>query len=222
MADIPNTSFKMLGITSNIGEGQYVSESGVMQSRRYGAQRFSMSLEYAPLSKAEFMPVEGFLEGRVGRSTTFEIPLPYDQLSAVTGSPVTNGARARGSNSVPIDNITASLTNAFYAGDYINFSTHAKAYKIVSTVDAGASESILDEVSGSILDEVSGDILDETTQQATVTIFPPLIEDLADGSGVTYGSSFRFTVRQSSDVQTYNVEPPYIYAKQIDVTEYIA
>lgn len=218
----PTTEYKLIGIESNQAEGQYTSESGIMQSRRFGGQRFKMSIQLPPLTKAEMMPINAYLEGLQGESTSFTVSLPDIMLGTVAGTPIVNGTYQAGEYQVSIDGLTSGLTSAYAAGDFINFSGHTKAYMIVSNADSGADDIILDESSGNILDESSGTILAESSGQADVTIYPPLVENVADAESVSHGTSFSFTVKLSGGSHDYMVEPPNIYSKQIDVIEHLS
>jgi len=229
MADYPTSDAKSLGLESNIKEGQYTSESGVMQARRYGAQRFSVTMQHPPLTKAEMMPVDAFIKSLRGRANSCELILPdkADPLGAIDGSstPVLNSARARGSSSIAIDGLVASVTGIFNAGDMINFGNHTKAYKIVSTVDSEAHDAIAKADGTGVLLKADGSgdsLLMTRANQAILTIFPPLVEDVADGQSVVYGSGFRLTVKMKGDQQNYMVEPPNIYSKQVNFLEYVA
>lgn len=223
MDDYPNTNFKTIRFTSNQKVAQSVSESGKTQARLIGGQKFMATLDHAPMEKAEYMALDAFLMSKQGRDQSFTVSFPDKTgLGAVTGTPVVNGSYARGSTSISIDGLVAGTTDVFVASDMINFSTHSKGYKIVSTVSSGAEDIILDELGASILDELSDPILAESSGQATVTIFPPLVEDVADGSTVSYGANFTLTMEMDSDIQSYKVSPPNIYEKQVNLIEYIA
>jgi len=222
MADYPLTNFKTLTFTSEQKVSQHTSESGKTQARLIGGQKFKASIDHAAMTKAEYFALDAFLMSQQGRDQSFTVSFPDKTgLGSVTGSPVTNGARAAGNNTIAIDGLVSGVTDVFVASDMINFSTHSKGYKIVSTISSGADDSINDETSGNILDEVSGDIIAESQGQALITIFPPLVEDVADGSGVSYGVNFTLTMEVDSDIQSYKVTPPNIYEKQVNLMEYI-
>jgi len=225
MADYPSLEYKVIDIESNQVESQHVSESGVMQARKHGGQRFKMVIEHPPLTKAQMMPINAYIESLQGESNEFTISLPMPMLGAVSGSPVTNSARAGGSNSIAIDNLVASVTSVFVAGDWINFNNHSKGYKIVSTVDSEAADAIAKADSTGVLLKADGSgdkLLMTRANQAHVTIFPPLVEPVPDGTGISFDSAFTFTVELSSGSHDYMVEPPNIYKKQIEVIESIS
>jgi len=219
----PSSDFKTVSLTSNIDESQHMSESGKTQARRHGGQRFELTIEHPPQTKAEFMPNWAFLRSQQGRDQSFTITLPDKStpLGAVTGSPKTQAAIARGTSQLAINDLAYSTTDVFYAGDMINFN-HSKAYKIVSRVDSGAQD-LLTTYAGDPLTTYAADELQTAESgQAVVTIFPPLIEDVAAGVAIQYGANFTMTVKQKNDVQEYNVAPPNIYAHQVDLVEYIS
>jgi len=79
------------------------------------------------------------------------------------------------------------------AGDLIKFS-HGKVYMVVADVTADGSN------------------------EATLTIEPPLREALADDSSVTY-DNVQFTVRLINDVQQFNVALDNLYRYEVDFIE---
>ena len=70
------------------------------------------------------------------------------------------------------------MTGTLKAGDYIKFASHNKVYMVVADVTADGSN------------------------EATLTIEPPLITALADDSAVTY-DNVPFTVHLTSDIQEF-------------------
>ena len=223
MADYPNSNIKTSTFTSEQEVKRITSESGRTQTRLVGGQRFSIKITHAPMAKADYMPLDAFIMSKRGRDIAFTITLPdkSSPLGAVTGSPVLNGGRAAGSNSIAIDGLVAGVADVFYASDIITFASHTKVYKIVETVDSGALDSIEDYSGTAISDYSTTDIHTVESQQTVVTIFPPLVEDVADNSAVTY-NNVEFTVKMTKDAQNYKVQPPNIYQKKVDLIEYIA
>jgi len=224
MADYPNTDFKTLKFTSNQKVNQSVSESGKTQTRLIGGQKFMASINHAAMTKAEYFALDAFLMSQQGRDQSFTVSFPDKTgLGAVTGSPTTHSDRVAGQNTVAIHDLVPSTTDVFVASDMINFSNHSKGYKIVSTVSSNAADEIAKADGTGVLLKAdgTGSLLMARANQAIVTIFPPLVEDVADGSTVSYGVNFTLTMEVDSDIQSYKVIPPNIYEKQVNLVEYI-
>jgi len=82
------------------------------------------------------------------------------------------------------------LTGTLTAGDHVVFASHTKVYTITA--------------------DLTGD--------GTLNISPPLIASIADNSAVTY-DDVPFTVRQSGDVQEFEITPGVFYSVEVDMVE---
>jgi hypothetical protein len=83
------------------------------------------------------------------------------------------GTASAGDTSVTVDGMTGTLK----AGDFIKFNGHSKVYMVVADATASAGS-------------------------ATLTIEPPLRENLSDNEVITY-DGVEFTVRLTNDVQEF-------------------
>jgi hypothetical protein len=167
------------------------TDSGKMFSVQVDGQRFKFSASYPPMTRDEFAPVIAFIMKQRSQKETFQIALPdlKNAKGDVSGVVETNGTASAGDTSVTVDGMTGTLK----AGDFIKFNGHSKVYMVVA--DATAS-------SGS----------------ATLTIEPPLRENLSDNEVVTY-DGVEFTVRLTNDVQEFNTGIYSLYRFEVDFIE---
>jgi hypothetical protein len=168
--------FKAVDFTSVNYNVSSETQSGRVQVRNLGGQRWEFSAEYSVLYRADFQPVMAFVMKQRGMLETFQIVLPQisDQTGDAAGTVLTVGAHAVGDSTIDVD----GATGTFKAGDMIKFG-HTKVYMITDDVTAAAGE-------------------------ATINIIPPLVVALADDEVVTF-DAVPFTVRLSNDVQEYEL-----------------
>ena len=117
-----------------------------------------------------------------------------DARGNVSGTVLVNGVHAVGDTTITVDAMTGTLK----AGDFVKFA-HDKVYMIVADVTADGSN------------------------EATLTIEPPLITALANNSSVTY-DSVPFKVHLTNDLQEFgNVgadkDGNILYQFELDVEE---
>lgn len=167
------------------------TDSGKMFSVQVDGQRFKFSASYPPMSRTDFAPVLAFIMKQRSQKETFQIALPdlKNAKGDVSGTVLVNGSHSAGDTTITVDAMTGTLK----AGDLIKFS-HDKIYMIVADVTADGSN------------------------EATLTIEPPLREALADNSSVTY-DGIEFTVRLINDVQQFNVGVDNYYRYEVDFIE---
>jgi len=167
------------------------TDSGKMFSVQVDGQRFKFSASYPPMSRTDFAPVLAFIMKQRSQKETFQIALPdlKNAKGDVSGTVLVNGSHSAGDTTITVDAMTGTLK----AGDLIKFS-HDKVYMIVADVTADGSN------------------------EATLTIEPPLREALADNSSVTY-DGIEFTVRLINDVQQFNVGVDNYYRYEVDFIE---
>ena len=113
----------------------------------------------------------------------------------VSGTVLVNGVHAVGDTTITVDAMTGTLK----AGDFIKFAGQDKIYMVVADVTADGSN------------------------EATVTIEPPLLTALADNEVVTY-DSVPFTVHLINDMQEFGVvgadkDGNALYQFEFDVEE---
>ena len=183
--------FASVGFASEQKTITSTTDSGKMFSVQVDGQRFRFSASYPPMTRATFAPVIAFVMKQRSQKETFQIALPdlKDAKGDVSGTVLVNGLHSAGDTTIDVDGMTGTLK----AGDFVNFNGHSKVYMVVS--DATAS-------SGS----------------ATLTIEPPLRENVADNSAVTY-DGVEFTVRLTNDVQQFNTGDLDLYRFEVDFIE---
>tara|TARA_Y100000592_G_scaffold100699_1_gene182120 strand:- start:3233 stop:3649 length:417 start_codon:yes stop_codon:yes gene_type:complete len=118
-----------------------------------------------------------------------------DARGNVSGTVLVNGVHAVGDTTIDIDGMTGSLK----AGDFVSFASHSKVYMVVADATADGSN------------------------EATITIEPPLINALANNEAVTY-DNVSFTVYLTNDVQEFGAvgsdsQGKLLYQFELDVEE---
>tara|TARA_R100001591_G_scaffold3163_1_gene7611 strand:- start:1210 stop:1818 length:609 start_codon:yes stop_codon:yes gene_type:complete len=175
---LPNTNFNAINIRSNQKTLFSETDSGKSFRRQVQGQRFSFTLSYPLLTRADFAPIMAFMVKQRSRKENFTITLPttLDSQGNETGTLLVNGSHSAGDTTINIDAFAADGAGRLKAGDFIKFS-HDKLYMIVADVTSSSNA-------------------------ATVTIEPPLRTALPDNSSVTY-KSIPVTVHMTNDVQEF-------------------
>ena len=111
-----------------------------------------------------------------------------------------NGSHSLGDTTIAMDGFAGDGAGRFKAGDLIKFASHTKVYMIVEDVTSSSNA-------------------------ATVTIEPPLINTLADDEVVTY-NNVPFTVHLTNDIQEFGAVGAdntgnLLYEFELDVEEAI-
>ena len=172
-----------------------ISDSGRRFSRKIDNQRWKFTCKYVNLSRAEFAPILAFITKQRGAKETFTVTPPKikDALGSETTTISVNGVHAVGDNTIAIDGFNADSAGSLKAGDFLKFASHTKVYMVVADVTPSSNA-------------------------ATVTIEPPLIEALVNDSTVTY-DDVTFTVYLEGTVQTYDLGFNDLYNYEFDVCE---
>jgi len=172
-----------------------ISDSGRRFARKIDNQRWKFTVGYQNLTRAEFAPILAFITKQRGAKETFTITPPKikDALGSETTTISVNGVHAVGDSTIAIDGFNADSAGSLKAGDFLKFASHTKIYMVVADVTPSSNA-------------------------ATVTIEPPLIEALADDSTVTY-DDVSFTVYLEGTVQTYDLGINDLYNYEFDVCE---
>lgn len=168
------------------------TDSGKMFSTQIDGQRFKFSTTYPPMSRATFAPVLAFIMKQRSQKETFQIALPdlKDAKGNVSGTVLVNAAHTAGDTTIDVDGMTGTLK----AGDMVKFGGHSKVYMVVADATADGSN------------------------EATLTIEPPLRENLADNASVTY-DGVEFTVRLTNDLQEFTTADLDLYRFEVDMIE---
>ena len=184
-------TFRAIGFSSEQKTITSTTDSGKMFSVQVDGQRWKFSASYPPMTRSTFAPVYAFIIKQRGQKETFTIvpPVISNAQGNVSGTVLVNGSHTAGDTTITVDAMTGTLK----AGDLIKFS-HSKVYMVVSDVTADGSN------------------------EATITIEPPLREALSDNSSVTY-DNIPFTVRLQNDVQQFKTDDIDKYTFEVDFCE---
>lgn len=173
-----------------------VTTSGRVQTRQIDGQKFTITLDYAPMTRANFAPIKAFLMKQRSRLNTFTVipPVVSNAQGVATGTISVDGAISAGATTCTIDGMTTSTNGILKAGDYFRFSGQDKVYMAVEDLDA------------------------DGTGSGTLTFEPPLRADVSDNATLVY-DNVDFTVRLKNDIQEYNIVTDNLYKYQIDLIE---
>jgi len=187
--------FNALSFQDEVNTLISLSDSGRRFARQIDNQRWKFTCRYVNLTRAEFAPIFAFITKQRGSKETFTISPPNlkNALGSETTTISVNGAHTAGDNTIAIDGFNADAAGSLLAGDWISFSGHTKVYQVVSDVTPSSNA-------------------------ATVSISPPIIEALGNNEVVTY-DSVAFTVYLTSTVQSYSMGINNLYNYEFDVSE---
>ena len=176
---LPNTDFTTINLKSNQKTLFSETDSGKTFRRQVQGQHFSFTIQYQPMTRADFAPIQAFIMKQRSRKEDFTVTFPsyFNALGNETGTLLVNGSHAVADTTIAIDGFAGDGAGRLKAGDFIKFA-HDKVYMVVDDVTSSSNS-------------------------ATVTIEPPLREALADNSSVTY-DSVPFKVYLTSDVQEFS------------------
>ena len=184
--------FNSIGFTSEQKTITSTTDSGKMFSTQIDGQRFSFTASYPTMTRETFSPVLAFIMKQRSQQNTFQVSLPdlKNAKGNVSGTVLVDGAHTAGDTTITVDAMTGSLL----AGDFVKFANHSKVYMVVADVTADGSN------------------------DATLTIEPPLRSNLANNEAVTY-DGVQFTVRLSNDVQQFKTSVIDQYTFELDFIE---
>ena len=166
-----------------------VTSSGRKQARQIDGQRFTITLQYPPMSRSEFSPIKAFIMKQRSQLETFTVIPPATESDAQgTASGTPTGTASAGATSITLG---GSGSGTLKAGDFIKFANHNKVYMVVA------------------------DQSDIST--GTLTIEPPLTTAVS-GANITF-NDVPFTVSLISDIQEYNIGTTNLYVYELDVVE---
>ena len=175
---LPKTNFVAVNLQSNQKTLFSETDSGKTFRRQIQGQHFSFTIQYPPMTRAEFSPVMAFIMKQRNTKENFTVTFPsfFNSQGNETGTLLVNGSHSVADTTIAIDGFAGDGAGRLKAGDFIKFA-HSKVYMVVEDATSSSNAS-------------------------TVTIEPPLREALADNSSVTY-DSVPFTVHLTSDVQEF-------------------
>ena len=168
------------------------TDSGKMFSTQVDGQRFRLSATYPPMSRSDFAPVLAFIMKQRSQKETFQISLPdlKNAKGNVSGSVLVKNSHSAGDTTITVDAMTGTLK----AGDFVKFAGDTKVYMVVSDVTADGSN------------------------EATLTIEPPLRSAISDNASVTF-DGVEFTVRLTNDLQQFTTDDLDTFRFEVDFIE---
>ena len=184
--------FKSFNFASEQKTKTSTTDSGKMFSTQVDGQRFKFSATYPPMSRSDFAPVLAFIMKQRSQKETFQISLPdlKNAKGNVSGSVLVKNAHTAGDTTITVDAMTGTLK----AGDLVKFAGDTKVYMVVSDVTADGSN------------------------EATLTIEPPLRSAISDNASVTY-DGVEFTVRLTNDLQQFSTDDLDTFRFEVDFIE---
>lgn len=189
--DFSTVNFKAQSVTK-----QTVTQSGRRLRFSVGGTRFAATIQYPPMTLANWLPIQAAVTRSQGPLNSFDIKLPKisENQSGVTGITATvTGDTAAGSSSVVLAT-NKNSTTILLAGAVVKFAGHNKVYMLTSdaTTDVGGA--------------------------VTLNITPNLIEGITNGAVCTLDDvPFRMTL--SNDVQQYQYATSGLVSYELDVIE---
>ncbi len=184
--------FRSLNFASEQKTKTSTTDSGKIFSTQVDGQRFKFSATYPPMSRSDFAPVLAFIMKQRSQKETFQISLPdlKNAKGNVSGSVLVKNAHTAGDTTITVDAMTGTLK----AGDLVKFAGDTKVYMVVSDVTADGSN------------------------EATLTIEPPLRSAISDNASVTY-DGVEFTVRLTNDLQQFSTNDLDTFRFEVDFIE---
>tara|TARA_R100000773_G_C4170375_1_gene84311 strand:+ start:17 stop:625 length:609 start_codon:yes stop_codon:yes gene_type:complete len=194
---ISTSKFETLGIQSQQSTLISKSMSGKKLTRQIQDQRFGFTARIITAKRSDvYGELMAFIMKQRSSKEDFTITPPEvkNARGNVSGTVLVNGVHAVGDTTITVDAMTGTLK----AGDFVKFA-HDKVYMIVADVTADGSN------------------------EATLTIEPPLITALANDSSVTY-DSVPFKVHLTNDLQEFGTvgadkDGNILYQFELDVEE---
>ena len=195
---ISNSKFETMGIKSIQNTIISKSQSGKKLARQIDNQRFGFTARIITAKRSDvYGELMAFIiKQRSGKENFTIIPPEIeDARGNVSGTVLVNGVHAVGDTTIDIDGMTGTLK----AGDFVKFASHNKVYMVVADATADGSN------------------------EATITIEPPLITALTNDSAVTY-DNVPFTVHLINDIQEFGTvgadkDGNVLYQFELDVEE---
>ena len=184
--------FRSLNFSSEQKTLTSTTDSGKMFSTQVDGQRFKFSATYPPMSRSDFAPVYAFIMKQRSQKETFQISLPdiKNAKGNVSGVVLVKNSHTAGDTTITVDAMTGTLK----AGDFVQFAGHNKVYMVVADATADGSN------------------------EATLTIEPPLRSAVSDNAVVTY-DGIEFTVRLTNDLQQFATDDIDTFKFEVDFIE---
>lgn len=189
--------------------------SGRGVGRDSGSHRWEIDINYHPMLRSQFDPIDAFLGARNGRLSPFYVILPQHTkpkdptfATFVTTNVISvNGAHNAGSSTLLIDAIP-NIPGSAKPGDIINISdptnvNHKKVYKITRVENTANFQAGTPQ---------------PTSRQLRLHLNPPLERNVADNAIVVFINP-KFRVIMKSDVQEYDLNTDNLYSFSLALEE---
>ena len=173
-----------------------VTTSGRKQARQIDGQRFSITLDFPPMTRSEFAPIKAFVMKQRSQLNNFTVipPIVSNAQGVASTTISTDASISAGATTCTVDGMTISTNGILKAGDYFRFTGQTKVYMAVEDLNADGSG------------------------EGTLTFEPPLRTLVANNAVLIY-DNVDFTVTLVNDVQEYNLGVQGYYSYEIDVAE---
>ena len=173
-----------------------VTTSGRKQARQIDGQRFAITLDFPPMTRAEFAPIKAFIMKQRSQLNNFTVipPIVSDAQGVASTVISTDASVSAGATTCTVDGMTVSTNGILKAGDYFRFTGQEKVYMAVEDLNADGSG------------------------EGTLTFEPPLRSDVTDDTILIY-DNVDFTVSLTANTQEYNIGTTNLYAYELDVIE---
>lgn len=151
---------------------RFASKRGAAKQR----WRWDLHLRRTPYTQA--LAFWSWLVDQGGTGGIWDLPNPLESNGTLqfSGSPRARQAAGKGQSSVPLEFLAANATNILLPGDFIQFASHKKVYKVSAPVNANGSG------------------------QGTVTFYPPLYYPVSGLELMKAGDDVLFQVALESDM----------------------
>lgn len=206
--------FAKVKFTSNnqVQASKTISNRGVATSR--GGHSWEFSINYNPITRTEFEPVNSFLEQRMGRLYPFYVILPqYSKPQDATFASYTQGtnpavsaASDAGKSQLLVTVPQASGTPS--PGDFFNIAdpndiNHVKTYK-VTRIETNAL--------------YQAGTVQPTVNQRRITFVPPLTREVSSSASLVFYNP-KFRVAQKGDTVEHDLDTDNLYQFSVSVEE---
>jgi len=189
-------AFSSLKISSS--QPTFVTQaiSGRRQTRQIAGQRWEMTANFPPMTRAEFAPIYAFLIKQRGMFDSFTVapPTVKNSLGTGAGTPLVNNAGGSQTGRSVITDGWSTGATVMKAGDFISFAGHTKIYML--TADATS--------------DVGGNV--------TLAIEPGLVESPAENAVITT-SGVAFTVALKNEMQEFALNVDDLFRFELDLEE---
>ncbi len=198
---ISSAKFQTYGIKSIQNTIVSKTVSGKKLARQIDGQRFGFTVKIITGTRTSiYGELMAFIMKQRSQKENFTITPPElkNARGNETNTVSVNGNHSAGDTTINMDGHHNDNPHAFKAGDFIKFASHDKIYMVVADVQASSNAS-------------------------TVTIEPPLIQDVSDNSVVTY-DDVPFKVHLTTDLQQFGAvgttsDGAFLYQFEFDVEE---